>query len=234
MIKRLRCGHTDKRKKVLTIVAIMVLMGLAYFAIYFILGFNVSSRNEAVRKEFEVDNKTVVTIFHFKSTDGSFSTGKTIHVDGLLYYPTKTNPNEQFALDLPNTLTPTDYNLLSNDILWRTHENGSILTMPLDVLTESPHYFSGLPVSLSVDFDTVWTQEGFQDGYLEIHDSTNATNIKKILIDKIISIQPSDVSQNLSTNNIILGLTFYMIALSLVTIFLSIGQTSTDNRNTNH
>jgi len=207
----------------------MIVLGL--FAVYYIVSFNIFPRNEAIERDFEIDNKTAQVIFHFKTTGGAFSTGKAIHIDGILYYPTKTNPNEQFSLELPNTMTPTEYDLLSNDNLWRTHENGSILVMPLDVIAEVPHYFSGIP--LSIGFDTVWTQEGFQDGYLEIHDSMNSKNSKKILLDKIINIQPSDVSQNLTTNNMILGLTLYMIVLSFVTILSDIEKTWARHRETN-
>lgn len=227
---RMYCVKNMNKRKTVLVLGYVVMIVLGILAVYYIVSFNIVPRNEAIKKEFEVDNQTAQVIFHFKSTGGVFSTGKTIHVDGILYYPTKTNSNERFSLDLPNTLTPTEYDLLSNDNLWRTHENGSILVMPADVLTEVPHYFSGLPANLSVNFDTVWTQEGFQDGYLEIHDSTNAKNSKRILLDKIIDIQSADVSQNLNTNNMILGLTLYMIVLSFVTILSSIEKTRIENR----
>src|SRR4029077_4499580 len=124
----------------------------------------------------------------------------------LLYYPTKTNPYEVFSLYFPNTIIPDEYNTLNTAELWQVHENGSLLVIPRDLLVfENQYNFSGTPPTLK--FDTVWTQDGLQDGFLIIHDSSNITNSKKIPLDKVINIEPADVLQNTKTNNMILGLT---------------------------
>lgn len=204
-------------RKYVLILVYLVIGTLGFFAVYFSGNFNILPRNQVAVKEFEWDNQSVRLILHFKSNDGAFTTGKQIHVDGLLYYPTKTNQHESFSLYFPNTIIPFEYNMLNDDKLWQVYENGGLLVIPNDIVFENQHNFSGTP--LLTNFDTVWTEEGFQDGYLIIQDSVNKTNSGKIPLEKVINIEPSDVLQNTRTNNIILGLTFYMIILSLVTIF---------------
>lgn len=204
-------------KKISLTVVYLVIIGLGLLAVYFVGNFNISPRNQVTVKEFELDNQPIHVILHFKSNDGAFTTGKPIHVDGLLYYPTKTNQHEVFSLYFPNTIIQDEYNMLNTDELWKVHNNGSLLVIPNDIIFENQYSFSGTPPTLR--FDTVWTQEGLQDGFLIIHDSSNTTNSGKISLEKVINIESSDILQNTKTNNMILGLTIYIVILSLVTIF---------------
>lgn len=202
--------------KVFSVIVYSAVIGLGIIAVFYLTGSNVQSSIELSVNDFKWKNQPVQITLRFESDDGAFTTGKVIHVHGLLYYPTKTNPNERISLYLPNTLTPDEYKTLSDDKQWEIVAGGGGLKMT-SVL--SKHYEDFTGVIPTTTFDTVWIQEGLQEGYVIIQDSSNVTSVEKIPIDKIINIQSTDVLQNLRTNNTIAGLTFALIAITMAISF---------------
>lgn len=184
-------------------------------AIYYALDMNIPARNQATVKEFLIDGHTAYVVFHFKSTSGAFTIGQPVHVDALLYYPTKTNPYELFSLLLPNAIQPSEYTALNDDSLWRSYNSGSLLVIPSDIL-EPSHNFTGTP--LMTQFEIVWTQEGTKDAEILVSDSKNSTNSHHLLLSDVIDIEPIEVLDNIKTNNVIVALTIAIVILSIVTL----------------
>lgn len=208
--------HMAVSGKAISIGTYLVVIGLGIVAVFYLTGSNVQPVVELSVKEFEWKNQPIQITLRFVSDDGAFTTGKIVHVHGLLFYPTKTNPDEKISLYLPNTLTPDEYNTLSNDKQWEVFAGGGVLKMTSAL---SKHYEDFTGITPTTTFDAVWIQEGLQDGYVIIRDSSNATNLVKIPIDKMINIQSADVLQNLRTTNIIAGLTFALIAITITVSF---------------
>lgn len=209
-------------RKIISIVVYCVIIALGILAVIYITGSNIQPRLEISVQHFEWKNQTGLVILRFESDSGAFTTGNAIHVNARLFYPFNSNDIEAYLLYFPNTLSPDEYNKLSENKQWEATSNGTQI-MFSSGFSENLQNLIGIPPS--TEFDTIWTQEGLQDGYLIIgkslsfnkDGSINLENATKL--EKIINIQPTDVLQNLKTNNIVAGLTFAIIALTIATTF---------------
>lgn len=182
--------------------------------------------------EFNWGNDHGKLYLKFESLDGSFATGKPIQVNALMLYPVEQSNPDIFHMYFPNTMALDEYNTLVSVDNWditETKSGNSSKIRALSPSVENIHHFSGVPPTLT--FETVWTQEGFQDGLLAMGEdpweevkwehSTNLVLKDSILMEKIISIQPSEVTLEIKSNNYLIGLTLAIIALTIVTLFAS-------------
>ncbi len=215
------------RGKAVAIIFCISIISLLGVASIYILGLLVQPRVQLSVQDIEWENQPIQVILRFESDEGAFTTGKIINVHALiLHHSGKITQGNTISLYFPNTLTTDQYNKLKDDTQWRTYSDKEISSVVM------PNGLSETPVNLvgafpTAKFDTIWTQEGLQDGYLLIQNSSNVIQNEKpninnaIKLDKIINIEPADVLQNLQTTNVLAGVTWLLLAITLLTAFVT-------------
>lgn len=222
--------HFKLKKKILSIATFSVVGLLAFLAILFIMGIATEPKIHLYIHQFDWEGKHGMVVLKFESKDGAFTTGEPIHVSTLLLYGVADKLNF-FNLYFPNTMTPEIYNELISNKGWDITRN--ITETAFIIEARSPplaHFenFTGVPPTS--EFDIIWTQEGFQDGFLII-DEKPFTIVKESLhpqfgnfssMEKVITIQPSDVGIQIKSNNYLIGFTLGITALTLLMGFMSL------------
>lgn len=222
-----------KLQKKFLVVGVFVAVGLlAFSAVLFVTGVIIEPKIHLFTYEFDWNDEHGILLLKFESKDGALTTGKPIHVNGILFYPVSANMEESFMLHLPNTISPKYYNQLISDDIWKikTTIDEKSVTIESRAIIAGFYNFDGIP--LITDFDIVWTQEGFQNVYLiidkkpitieEFNKSDKVIIGNSFLIEQAVSIQPSNVNLQIQSNNYLIGLTLAIIALTILTGFTTL------------
>ena len=158
--------------------------------------------------EFDWGNNTGDLWIEFESKEGSFTTVSPINGMAVLFFPIDQNEARLFHLYFPNTLSKQMYDDFVTGEGWKiktTLENNTISILASTPSKYQIFDFAGTPpVS---NFETVWTQEGYliideNPLYSEKLEKSNKLVLgNALLMEKVISIQPSDVNLEIKSNN---------------------------------
>lgn len=214
---------------IVSVIVYSIVLGIAFYGITYMEGWHIQPRLQISLKEFSFQNTTGYVLFKFESSEGAFTTGNPIHVNATVFHPYPTDDLNYF-LFFPNTLSNEEYNNLSGRSTWETKNTiygliipGAFTAQHLKKLTMTNN-----PTNISwpsTEYDSVWTQEGPQDVYLFVSKTGPVDKFGKIQLGNgtkfinIINIQPTDILQNMKTNNSLAGLTFVIISLTIATAY---------------
>ena len=177
--------------------------------------------------EFEFKDELAYLVLRFESSSGVFVTGEKIEVMAFLGYSSSSDSNDINLLYFPDALKPEEYaKLLPKEnfgkiILDEDGSGGSIEIPKKKIL----HNLGTIPQT--IEFDVIWTEDGPKDAVLimnaeSISMADEELKEQGMVVEKIITIQPSHVKLQMKSNNVSLGLVVIIIAIAILTAFLSI------------
>ena len=188
--------------------------------------------------EFDYQNGTAYLTLRFESPTGAYTAGQKISVNAILALPEFSNQdNKIHLLYFPNSLTTTEYEKwikLETFGKMVSEENSSEST--LDFMPSKMFMNLG-NFPPTGDTDVVWTQDGPKNVILQM-DAKNVYGAEKdieahgIIIENIITIQPSDVKVQMQSNNITTGLALIITAVTILTGSVSFEKISTVKNDT--
>jgi len=183
--------------------------------------------------EFEYQDGIALLTLRFESKTGVYTVGQEIIIDAFLSLSEfSSSDNKIHLLYFPNSFTPSEYKeLLKREnfakVTW--DEDGSGFTF--DVAPSKIFLNLGIFPPKS-NTTAVWTQDGPKSAILQM-DAEAVYFIEAdieeqgIVIENIITIQPSDVKVQMQSNNITTGLAFIITAVTILIGSFSLEKTST-------
>jgi len=182
--------------------------------------------------EFEHQEEFAVLSLRFESSSGVFTSGQEINVNAFLTYSFSTQDNAIHLLYFPNSFTPEEYKKLlvkENFGKMIPDEDGtgfSFEAAPSKILRNLGNF---PPES---EFDVVWTQDGPKDAILIMNADTVSMSEEQLrkdgrVIEKIITIQPSDIKIQMQSNNVSIGLALIITAITILTGLFGVEKIST-------
>ena len=213
------------RKKIVFSLTYLSVSALIIAGVITMMGTFTKPEIHAFEYEFEYDESLVILSLRFESSTGVFVTGETINVNALLGY--HKGETEFHLLYFPNVLEPDEYKeLLSKENFGKLipNEDGSGVSFKAGH-GKILHNLGNFPPTS--EFDVVWTQDGPKDAILIMNAesiSMSEEQLRKdgMLIEKIITIQPSNVKLQMQSNNVSLGLALIIIAITILTAFFGV------------
>lgn len=191
-------------------------------AIIYIYELNTPQKIHVYTTDFALNGEQSHMIFKFESEGGAFTTGNKIHVSALLGTNYSSTAGKYLLLHFPNTLDPEQYEKIKNEKTWSPTINGNLYQFSFP----ERHFLQWSDNSIITEYDLVWTQEGQQDAIFIIDDSLpqfdengNLDYGNHVVLNNIITIQPSDVRLQIKTTNLIIGLTLVTIILTIVAFY---------------
>lgn len=175
--------------------------------------------------EFKFKEELGFLTLRFESSSGVFVTGEKIHVNALLVYPLDMSKTVYHLLYFPDALQPEEYlELVPKENFGKLipDEEGVSIKVPQ---SKSLHNLALFPPT--TEFDVIWTQDGPKDAVL-IMDAKEVSPSKEELlkngtnVQRMITIQPSDVRLQTQSNNVNIGLALIIIGITILTAFFGI------------
>lgn len=195
---------------------------LAITAYIYINELNTPTKVHVYLTDFALDGNQSHMIFRFESGGGAFTTGEKIHANILLATDYPSIIGKHVMIHFPQTLDPQQYDEIKNKKNWEVTQDGSSVKFSFP----DRHFGQWYGTSITVELDLVYTQEGPQDAIFMINDGlpefdeTGKLNYgNHVVLEDVITIQPSDVRLQIKTNNWIIGLTVLIITLTIVTFY---------------
>lgn len=195
------------------------------FALGFLVMFGVLTQPEVhlFTHEFEYQDGLALLTLRFESKTGVYTVGQEIIIDAFLTLPEfSSSDNKIHLLYFPNSFTSSEYKELlkrENFAKVTLDEDGSGFTF--DVAQSK--IFTNLGVfPPQAELKAVWTQDGPKNAILQMDAESIYFSEKDIeehgmVIEDIITIQPSDVKVQMQSNNITIGLALIITAITILT-----------------
>ena len=193
--------------------------------------------------EFESDDGDPAYLtLRFESSNGVFVTGEKISVNAVLAHDFSSDSNDFHLLYFPDALEPEEYEELKpleNFGKMIPDEDGSGFSIKVPK-TKILHNLGVFPPT--AEFDVIWTQDGPKNAILIMYAQSISFNEEQLykdgmVIEKIITIQPSDVKLQMQSNNVSIGLALIIIGIIILTAFFGVEKIwflpRTESRSTN-
>jgi len=213
------------KRKIVLVITYGFVAGFIIAGVITMAGIMTESRVQLFAHEFNWEGNEGRLILRFESSNGIFVAGEKIQVNSFLQYPVSSDPAELYLLYFPNTLEQENYDQLISDDFWEIEvdDEGVTIGSPYNQKLVN---IGGVPPL--TEFDVIWTQEGVQEGIL-LMDSSAVTiggaGIKysdEIVLEKMITIQPSEVNLQRISNNYSVGLVSVIIGITILTAYFGV------------
>ncbi len=189
----------------------------------FIFGVLTQSEVHLFTHEFEYQESIAHLDLRFESKTGVFTVGQEINVNAFLAPSSfSSTDNKIHLLYFPNSFTPDEYKeLLKKENFGKVipDEDGSGFSFNV---AQSKIFLNLGNFPPLGETNAVWTQDGPKNAIL-LMDAESITFSEKdleeqgIVIENVITIQPSDVKIQMQSNNITTGLALIITAITILT-----------------
>ena len=216
----------EKRKIIFGLVYLAV-SALIVLGVITMLGWFTKPEVHVFVHDFEFEEELAYLELRFESSSGVFVTGEKIDVNAFLGYSFDTSSTSFHLLYFPDALEPEEYQeLIPKENFGKIipDEDGSGFSFkaaPSKIL----HNLGNFPPTS--EFDVIWTQDGPKDAVLLMDAKTISFSKEQLLkdgmiIEKMITIQPSYVKLQMQSNNVSMGLVVIIIGITLLTAFFGV------------